>query len=44
MQLFIKVIFTVKDPSKLDEVIAKVKELPLKWDGMQLKNEQVLSR
>ena len=40
-----RAIFTVKDPSKLDEVIAKVKELPLKWDGMQLsKNEQVFEQ
>lgn len=40
-----RAIFTVKDPSKLDEVIAKVKELPLKWDSMQLsKNEQVFEQ
>ena len=40
-----RAIFTVKDPSKLDEVIARVKELPLKWDGMQLsKNEQVFEQ
>ena len=40
-----RAIFTVKDPSKLDEVIDKVKELPLKWDGMQLsKNEQVFEQ
>ena len=40
-----RAIFTVKDPSKLDEVIAKVKELPLKWDGKQLsKNEQVFEQ
>ena len=40
-----RAIFTVKDPSKLDEVIAKVKELPLKWDSIQLsKNEQVFEQ
>ena len=40
-----RAIFTVKDPSKLDEVIAKVKELSLKWDSMQLsKNEQVFEQ
>ena len=40
-----RAIFTVKDPSKLEEVIAKVKELPLKWDSMQLsKNEQVFEQ
>ncbi|MBF1709629.1 MAG: ABC transporter permease [Streptococcus sp.] len=40
-----RAIFTVKDPSKLDEVISRVKELPLKWDGMQLsKNEQVFEQ
>ena len=43
--IFHRAIFTVKDPSKLDEVIAKVKELPLKWDSMQLsKNEQVFEQ
>ena len=40
-----RAIFTVKDPSKLDEVISRVKELPLKWDSMQLsKNEQVFEQ
>ena len=40
-----RAIFTVKDPSKLEEVISRVKELPLKWDGMQLsKNEQVFEQ
>ena len=40
-----RAIFTVKDPSKLDEVISRVKELPLKWDEMQLsKNEQVFEQ
>ena len=35
----------VKDPSKLEEVISRVKELPLKWDSMQLsKNEQVFEQ
>ena len=40
-----RAIFTVKDPSKLEEVISRVKELPLKWDSMQLsKNEQVFEQ
>lgn len=40
-----RAIFTVKDPSKLEEVISRVKELPLKWDEMQLsKNEQVFEQ
>ena len=40
-----RAIFTVKDPSKLEEVISSVKELPLKWDSMQLsKNEQVFEQ
>ena len=40
-----RAIFTVKDPSKLEEVITRVKELPLKWDEMQLsKNEQVFEQ
>ena len=40
-----RTIFTVKDPSKLEEVISRVKELPLKWDSMQLsKNEQVFEQ
>ena len=40
-----RAIFTVKDPSKLEEVISRVKVLPLKWDGMQLsKNEQVFEQ
>ena len=40
-----RAIFTVKDPSALEEVITKVKELPLKWDEMQLsKNEQVFEQ
>ena len=40
-----RAIFTVKDPSKLDEVISRVKELPLKWNSMQLsKNEQVFEQ
>jgi len=40
-----RAIFTVKDPSKLDEVISRVKELPLKWDSMQIsKNEQVFEQ
>ena len=40
-----RAIFTVKDPSKLKEVISRVKELPLKWDSMQLsKNEQVFEQ
>ena len=40
-----RAIFTVKDPSKLEEVISRVKELSLKWDSMQLsKNEQVFEQ
>ena len=40
-----RAIFTVKDPSKLEEVISRVKELLLKWDSMQLsKNEQVFEQ
>ena len=40
-----RAIFTVKDPSKLEEVISRVKELPLKWNSMQLsKNEQVFEQ
>ena len=40
-----RAIFTVKDPSKLEEVISRVKELRLKWDSMQLsKNEQVFEQ
>lgn len=40
-----RAIFTVKDPSALEEVITKVKELHLKWDEMQLsKNEQVFEQ
>lgn len=40
-----RAIFTVKDPSKLEEVLSRVKELPLKWDSMQLsKNEQVFEQ
>lgn len=40
-----RAIFTVKDPSKLEEVISRVKELPLKSDSMQLsKNEQVFEQ
>ena len=40
-----RAIFTVKDPSKLEEVISRVKELPLKWDSIQLsKNEQVFEQ
>ena len=40
-----RAIFTVKDPSALEKVITKVKELPLKWDEMQLsKNEQVFEQ
>ena len=40
-----RAIFTVKDPSKLEEVVSRVKELSLKWDSMQLsKNEQVFEQ
>ena len=40
-----RAIFTVKDPSALEEVISRVKEVPLKWDEMQLsKNEQVFEQ
>ncbi len=40
-----RAIFTVKDPSKLEEVISRVKELRLKWDSMQLsKNKQVFEQ
>lgn len=40
-----RAIFTVKDPSKLEEVISRVKELSLKWDSMQLsKNVQVFEQ
>ena len=40
-----RAIFTVKDPSKLEKVISRVKELPFKWDSMQLsKNEQVFEQ